>query len=98
MNTNLDRKVDELGRLLADIKRLNNLADEIKGDLISAARGATAAAFEGDLFRASVSWSDRTTTNWRKIAADLGASEQKIRGNSKITSSVTVRVSARKVR
>ena len=98
-------RVDELGRIKADISTLNDQADEIKADLIEAASVTGKRAFEGELFRATVSFVDKRVTDYRAVLERLveeGFVPQNLLDGivekfTKVAEGVpTVRVSARK--
>jgi len=88
----LDLDVDELGRLLAEKAELDTRIKMLKDNLATLGAGV----YEGKLFRASVSVSERTTVDYKAIVEKLGASSQMIRGNSRVSETVTVRCTARK--
>jgi hypothetical protein len=82
--------VDELGLLKAQIADLTKKADVLKNALIAQGDGA----YDGSLFRASVSHTSRTL-----IDADLARkylTEKQLDKITKVCGTVTVRVSARK--
>ena len=82
--------VDELGALKAAIAELT----EKERDLKTVIAGSGYAEIDGDLFRATVSLSERTTLETEKVKALL--SEAQILACSKTTEVTTVRVAARK--
>lgn len=83
--------IDRIGTLRASIAELQA---ELK-DLEGIAKCEPAGAYEGELFRITISWSDRKTTAWQKIAKDLGASNQKIAANTKQSEVCSLRCTAR---
>lgn len=87
---NLAHIVDELGQLKAAIAELTEKEKELK--TIIAASGY--AELDGDLFRATVSLSERTTLESDKVRALLSPAQ--IAACSKVTEVTTVRVAARK--
>ena len=87
---NLAAIVDELGELKAAIAELTEKEKELK--TIIAASGY--AEFDGELFRATVSLTERTTLESEKVRALLSPAQ--IAACSKTTEVTTVRVAARK--
>ena len=87
------RAVDELGIVQAQIAELRAQEKELKGWILE--QDQLGMETEGEFFKAIVIQANRVTTNWKKIATDLGASFQKIRANSKTTEVVTIKVTAR---
>ena len=81
--------VDALGRLLAQIADLEGQAKSLKSFL----SGHGAGAYEGELFRATVSESERETLDMKAVREKL--SPQFIRAHTKLTPVTTVRVSAK---
>jgi len=84
--------VDALGELKAQIANLEKLEKTLRDQI--AAQGA--GAYEGELFRASVSVAERETIDWRAIAEKLSPSRQLITAHTSAKEVVTVRVAARK--
>ena len=81
-------EIDRLGKLLAQISELTAQADAIKANLKES--GFT--EVEGNLFRATVSTSERTTLDTKKVELALG---DKISLCQKTSTTVTVRVVSR---
>jgi hypothetical protein len=90
-------EVDTLGLLLAQIADLTEKADAIKAGLKDAltAPGAAESAIEGNLYRAAVVSSNRSTTDWKKLAADLGIAADQIAAYTKTAAVYSVRVTSR---
>lgn len=97
--------VDALGLALAQRAEMTNHCDALKADLIVFAAGLQKKAFEGDYFRATVSFADKTKTDWRAVVAEMAelfnvpASEQErmiTRYTERAEGVPTVRVTARK--
>ncbi len=84
--------VDELGLIKAQISALKAREDELKEELIASGE----AEAEGSLFRATVTQTSRTTTDWKAVAAKLEPSRQLITAHTTEVPAVSVRVSARK--
>jgi pyruvate-formate lyase-activating enzyme len=102
--------IDELGTIKASLAALKTDETRLKDRVVAMATRGTAGtetwSREGDLFRASVSWSDKVTTDWKAVAEDLAqrfdipqADLARIlkKHTSTLPDVVTVRVSARKV-
>lgn len=85
--------VDQLGNLQAEIAALQTQERDLKDALKAEGVGT----IEGDLYDATVYDSERRTTAWQKIAKALGASTQMIAGNTKLSITTSVKVTARKV-
>jgi hypothetical protein len=63
--------VDHLGNLKARIADLETVANYDKSVIIEAAAMCNLRAFEGEMFRATVSFNGRTTTDWSKLFHDV---------------------------
>jgi hypothetical protein len=88
--------IDTLGALLAQIADLEAQAEAIKNDLKDAATAPGGSkVFEGSLFKATVSESNRSTVDWKKLAADLGIDAETLAKYSKTTAVFSVKVSSR---
>ena len=90
MTNELKAIVDELGTLKAAIAELTEKEKELK--TIVAASGY--AELDGELFRATVSLSERVTLDSEKVRALL--SEPQIAACSRVTEVTSVRVASRK--
>ena len=84
--------VDELGRIRAQLADLKENESDIRDELLVS--GITEA--EGNLFRVVVVESDRKIIDWQKIAKLLKPSRQLISGNTRRSTSTSIRVSARR--
>ncbi len=84
--------VDELGIVKAKIAALKRIEDDLKAELIYA--GLTEA--DGGTFRATVSFTNRETVDWKAIAEKLEPSRQLITAYTTYTPTTTVRVTSRK--
>ena len=87
--TTIQTKVDQLGALQAQIAELELQATRLKGSLRDAGDGA----YEGDLFRATVSTSNRDTLDMKAVREKL--SPQFIAAHTKTTEVIVVKVVAR---
>ena len=89
MTTNLTSTIDRLGYLkaqIADLKKEENVLREV---MLEQGPGA----YEGEIFRATVSTSERETLDMVAVREKL--SDQFIRAHTNVTESTTVRVVAR---
>ncbi len=86
----IEEKVDELGELRAALQPLINAQKELEKDV--KADGRT--EINGSKYRATVSFSERATVAWKKIAEKLGASKQIIIGNTSKSKVTSLRVTA----
>ncbi len=84
--------VDELGIVKAKIAALKRIEDAMKQQLINT--GLTEA--DGGTFRATVSFTNRETTDWKAIAEKLEPSRQLITAHTTYSPCTTVRVTSRK--
>ena len=83
------RVVDQLGILLAQKADLDAQIDAIKTHLREQGEGA----YEGELYRATVSTQERSTLDLKAVRAKL--SDQFIRAHTNVTESVVVKCVAR---
>ena len=93
MTTNLTNRdpIDQLGEIKAQIAELEAIEKTLRDGI--AARGP--GAYEADLFRATVSVSEREKIDWKAIAEKLGPSRQLVAANTSSIEVVMVRVAAR---
>jgi hypothetical protein len=87
--TNLTATIDELGEIKAQIADLTAKEKALKDALADLEPGA----YEGELFRLSISQSDRDNLDMKAVREKL--SDQFIRAHTTTTSVRTLRVSAR---
>lgn len=88
--------IDTLGKLLAQIADLEKQAEAIKADLKDAATApGGVAVFEGDLFKATVVEANRSTVDWKKLAADLGITADQLAAYTKTAAVFSVKVTSR---
>ena len=91
---NLDAQLadlDKLGILLAQIAELEEQAEVIKNAFKNAGEGK----YEGKLYKAAVSLSQRNTVDYKSLVADLGISEHTLAKYTKTTASIAIRVTSR---
>jgi len=92
VTTNIDR----LGLLLAEIDRLTKEANGIKDNLKDIATLPNGSKeFIGNLFRALVIESDRKTTDYKKLIADLGIASDVVAKYTKTSAVFSVKTTAR---
>jgi hypothetical protein len=88
--------IDTLGTLLAQIADLEKQADAIKADLKdSATAPGGSKVFEGDMFKATVIEANRSVIDWKRMAADLGITEEQLAGYTKTSAVFSVKVTSR---
>jgi hypothetical protein len=85
---------DELGTLLAQIATLTK-ADALKDAMKDVASNGGATVFEGALFKCSYVEANRSVTDWKKLAADLGISADKIAEYTSTTAVFSIKTTAR---
>lgn len=88
--SNLTSTIDALGALKAQLAELQRQEKELRDVLIENGPGA----YEGELFRVTVSESERETLDMEAVREKL--SPQFIRAHTRVTPVVMVRVVARK--
>lgn len=86
----VSKLIDELGQLKAQIADLEKREEKLKADL----RATGVKVAEGELFRVTVTTSDRETLDMEAVRNHL--SPQFIRAHTKISQTTTIRVTARK--
>ena len=95
MNNTLNN-IDTLGTLLAQIADLTKQADAIKDGLKDSATAPNGSnVFEGDLFKATVVESNRSTVDWKALTKALGISEEQLAAYTKTTAVFSVKVTSR---
>ena len=88
--------IDTLGTLLAQIADLEKQASAIKDDLKdSATAPGGSKVFEGDLFKATVVESNRSTIDWKQLSADLGITPEQLAQYTKTSAVFAVKVTSR---
>lgn len=98
--------IDELGAVKASIATLLKDEQRLKDRVVAMAARGTERSWsrDGEVFRAAVTWTDKTTTDWKAVAEELARDiPPEVLGRilkrhtSVLPDVVTVRVSARKV-
>lgn len=92
VSLDLVKLVDELGTIKGQIAALKSVEKDLQEKLVKT--GSTEA--EGLIFRATVSFSNVESIDWKAIALKLNPSRQLIAGNTEHKPRTTVRVVARK--
>ena len=92
---NTPASADELGTLLAQIATLTKQADSIKDSMKDIASNGGTTVFEGALFKASYVESNRAVTDWKKLAADLDISADKIAAYTSTTAVFSIKTTSR---
>lgn len=88
--------IDTLGTLLAQIADLEKQANAIKDGLKdSATAPGGSKVFEGDLFKATVVESNRSTIDWKQLSADLGITADVLAKYTKTAAVFSVKVTSR---
>lgn len=85
--------IDTLGAILANIATLEARAEEIKKALKERASLSNEKHFDGQIFRATYSESNRSSVDWKAIAAKLAIPADLIAAHTKTTAVYTVKVS-----
>jgi len=88
--------VDTLGTLLAQIADLTKQADLIKDGLKDSATAPNGSnVFEGDMFKATVVESNRSTIDWKSLSKDLGITDEQLAAYTKTAAVFSVKVTSR---
>lgn len=95
MNTTLinTADIDTLGAILANIAALEKRAEEIKTALKEEASLSGQQHFDGQLFRATYTESNRSTVDWKAIAKKLAIPADLIALHTKTNAVYSVKVS-----
>jgi hypothetical protein len=88
-------QVDKLGFLLAQIADLTKQAEEIKDQIKDQATAGGDKVVEGNLFKATVIESNRSTVNWKAIAKVCNIPEDLIIANTSVTAVFSVKTTSR---
>lgn len=89
-------EVDRLGLLLAQIADLTKKADAIKDAIKDAATLPNGSAVvEGNLFKATVSETNRNTVDYKKLCADRGITAGELVAYTKVCAVFSVKVTDR---
>lgn len=85
------KDLDRLGLLQAQIAELTEQAEVIKDAFKNAGEGK----YEGDLYKATVSMSQRDVVDYKTLVSDLGITPELLAKYTKQTVSIAIRVTAR---
>ncbi len=85
------KDLDRLGLLQAQIAELAEQAEVIKDAFKNAGEGK----YEGDLYKASVSISQRDVVDYKNLIADLGVTPELLKKYTTQSVSIAIRVTAR---
>jgi len=88
-------QVDHLGRLLAEIADLQKQAEEIKDSIKDLASTGGATSYEGRLFKATYSESNRSTVDYKSLCADMNISKDLLAKYTRQTAVFSVKVTSR---
>jgi len=83
-------QADQLGQLLAEIDVLEKQAEAIKKAMREAG-----GVHEGVLFRSTVVESNRATTDWKALCADLGITADVVARHTKTTAVYSVKTTSK---
>lgn len=86
---------DRLGALLAQIADLTKQADELKDAMKDAASSSDIKVFEGSLFKCTYVESNRSVTDYKKLLADAGISDEVIAAYTKTTAVFSIKTTSR---
>jgi len=91
-NDLLAYQADQLGKLRAQVKDLQDRAKDLEASL----KESGESVIDGAAFHITVSRSERTTVDWKGIAAKLNPSRQLVTAHSTTKETCTLRVGAHK--
>ena len=83
---------DRLGAIKAQLAEIKKIEDALKAELTALGVGS----YEGDMFRATVSITEKVTVDWKAVCEKLEPSRQLVTAHTSHTSFPVVRVFARK--
>ena len=88
-------QVDELGVLIAQIKDLEAQAEAIKNQFKDIASAGGQTIFEGTLFKATYIEANRSTVDWKAIAAEYNIPADAIARHTKTTAVFSIKTTSR---
>lgn len=93
-NLTSDSQIDQLGILMADEAAIHLRVEELKNRIKNMGEGR----YEGDLFSATITLSQRTIVDYAMMADEMGITfpEYLVTKYSRTSASITCRVTARK--
>ena len=96
MDRTLDlTQVDELGVLLAQIAKLTEQAEAIKDSLKDIASAGGPTVFNGALFKATYVEANRSTVDWKALAAEYNIPAEAIARHTKTTAVFSIKTTSR---
>ena len=87
-------QIDTLGSLMAQIAELTKQADAIKDALKERASISGEKSFEGASYKATYSESNRSTVDWKAIAAEMSIPADLIAKHTKSTAVYSIKTAA----
>lgn len=88
-------QVDELGVLLAQIKDLEAQAEAIKDNLKDIASAGGSKVFEGALFKSTYVETNRSTVDWKALAAEYNIPADAVARHTKTTAVFSIKTTSR---
>jgi len=88
-------QVDELGVLLAQIKDLEAQAEAIKDNLKDIASAGGPKVFEGALFKSTCIETNRSTVDWKALAAECNIPADAVARHTKTTAVFSIKTTSR---
>jgi hypothetical protein len=88
-------QVDELGVLLAQIKDLEAQAEAIKDNLKDIASAGGPKVFEGALFKSTYVETNRSTVDWKALAAEYNIPADAVARHTKTTAVFSIKTTSR---
>ncbi len=88
-------QVDELGVLLAQIKDLEAQAEAIKDSLKDIASAGGPKVFEGALFKSTYIETNRSTVDWKALAAEYNIPADAVARHTKTTAVFSIKTTSR---
>ena len=88
-------QVDELGVLLAQIKDLEAQAEVIKDNLKDIASAGGPKVFEGALFKSTYIETNRSTVDWKALAAEYNIPADAVARHTKTTAVFSIKTTSR---
>lgn len=87
-------QIDTLGSLMAQIAELTKQADKIKEELKDRASISGEKVFEGATYKATYTESNRSTVDWKAIAAEMSIPADLIAKHTKSTAVYSIKTTA----
>lgn len=96
MDRTLDlTQVDELGVLLAQIAKLTEQAEAIKDNLKDIASAGGPTVFNGALFKATYVEANRSSVDWKALAAEYNIPADAVARHTKTTAVFSIKTTSR---